>query len=348
MSEAISSMSPGARAGTYQLPDPDAADRPDVPEISFRDLWSDNKVGFRFADLLDVVNPLQHLPVIGTLYRGLTGDEIGLGARMLGGALYGGPLGMAGSVMMAAADQALGGEPGAQVIAFLRDMFDGTSGAAGSQLAAVTPAAGTDTDAAVPTPRTASASLAPDAMGGEAETPGTPAAHAAAATAPGETVAPQPTALRSAPVVPAAPAREFPAHPRPSPIIRGRPLPLRPGPGGVRHAPTPVTQGTVDSESRRILASVEAARRAQAGLLLASIDPGVPLLPDTSDEKARETAAAGTDSVVAPSPFRHQGTVSSSIWTARAMEEALARYRKSQLLRRPAAADPAGAPLTLP
>ena len=29
---------------------------------------------FSFHDLLDIVNPLQHLPVIGTIYRAITGD----------------------------------------------------------------------------------------------------------------------------------------------------------------------------------------------------------------------------------------------------------------------------------
>jgi len=46
--------------------------------------------GFSFSDVLDLINPLQHLPVISSLYRELTGDEIGAGARVLGSALFGG------------------------------------------------------------------------------------------------------------------------------------------------------------------------------------------------------------------------------------------------------------------
>ena len=34
------------------------------------------KDGFTFFDFLDVINPLQHIPVVSTLYRSLTGDEI--------------------------------------------------------------------------------------------------------------------------------------------------------------------------------------------------------------------------------------------------------------------------------
>lgn len=46
-----------------------------------------------FSDILDIINPLQHIPVISTLYRKLTGDEIGQMPRIAGGALYGGVFG---------------------------------------------------------------------------------------------------------------------------------------------------------------------------------------------------------------------------------------------------------------
>ena len=50
---------------------------------------------FSFWDLVDIVNPLQHIPVVSTFYRKLTGDEIGNFARVAGGALYGGLAGAA-------------------------------------------------------------------------------------------------------------------------------------------------------------------------------------------------------------------------------------------------------------
>lgn len=46
-----------------------------------------------FGDVIDVVNPLQHIPVVNMLYRGITGDEIGGVAQIIGGAIYGGPIG---------------------------------------------------------------------------------------------------------------------------------------------------------------------------------------------------------------------------------------------------------------
>ena len=54
---------------------------------------------------LDVVNPLQHLPFIGHLYRSLTGDTITPDAQFAGGLLFGGPLGALG----AAASMIIGG-----------------------------------------------------------------------------------------------------------------------------------------------------------------------------------------------------------------------------------------------
>jgi hypothetical protein len=43
-----------------------------------------------FDHLLDVVNPLQHIPIIGTIYRAITGDKIGSVEKIMGGTLYGG------------------------------------------------------------------------------------------------------------------------------------------------------------------------------------------------------------------------------------------------------------------
>jgi len=47
-----------------------------------------------FGDLLDLINPLQHIPVIGDIYRGISGDSIRPDIKMMGGALYGGPMGL--------------------------------------------------------------------------------------------------------------------------------------------------------------------------------------------------------------------------------------------------------------
>src|SRR5437762_1684738 len=48
---------------------------------------------FNFDALIDTINPLQHIPVVSTIYRELTGDKMGAPASIAGGALYGGVFG---------------------------------------------------------------------------------------------------------------------------------------------------------------------------------------------------------------------------------------------------------------
>lgn len=54
---------------------------------------------FGFGDLVDMINPLQHVPVVGHLYRKMTGDTIKPIAQIIGGAVFGGPLGAASGLV---------------------------------------------------------------------------------------------------------------------------------------------------------------------------------------------------------------------------------------------------------
>lgn len=81
--------------------------------------------GFSFSDLLDIVNPLQHIPVVSTLYRAVTGDEIKAPARLLGGGLFGfglfgGLAGLAGAAANSLLAGATGKDAGGHVLALLR------------------------------------------------------------------------------------------------------------------------------------------------------------------------------------------------------------------------------------
>jgi hypothetical protein len=49
--------------------------------------------GFTFLDFLDIINPLQHIPLVSTIYRKITGDLIDPASKIAGSALYGGPIG---------------------------------------------------------------------------------------------------------------------------------------------------------------------------------------------------------------------------------------------------------------
>ncbi len=74
---------------------------------------------FSFRDLLDIINPLQHLPVVSTLYRWITGDTIGALPRIIGDGIYGGPIGVVGGLFNAQVKQESGKDAGEHMIAML-------------------------------------------------------------------------------------------------------------------------------------------------------------------------------------------------------------------------------------
>jgi hypothetical protein len=74
---------------------------------------------FGFSDLLDIVNPLQHIPVISTLYRKITGDTQSAISEIAGGALFGGIVGAVTSVADVLWTQATGNDFGNTVMAWL-------------------------------------------------------------------------------------------------------------------------------------------------------------------------------------------------------------------------------------
>ncbi len=54
---------------------------------------------FTFADLIDMVNPLHHIPGVNYVYRNITGDEIKPIGNIVGGAVFGGPVGVASGLI---------------------------------------------------------------------------------------------------------------------------------------------------------------------------------------------------------------------------------------------------------
>ena len=81
---------------------------------------------FSFWDVLDVINPLQHIPIVNNLYREATGDTIKPTAQILGGVLFGGPIGLLAATLNASAEQEHGRSIGGQLLAALRGE-DGTT-----------------------------------------------------------------------------------------------------------------------------------------------------------------------------------------------------------------------------
>jgi len=141
--------------------------------------------GMTFWDVLDVVNPLQHIPVVNRLYRAITGDEIKTPAKLAGGALFLGPVGMA----LAAADAVVEHRTGKDTFENVAALFRGKEGGNGDvQLADKGKKGGGTTSAGTEEPH----AMTPDGMDPAiqaaslaSDLKGMPAASAAALSAAG-------------------------------------------------------------------------------------------------------------------------------------------------------------------
>src|SRR5215831_1631419 len=91
---------------------------PIEPAPSRTHAWKDGG-SFGFHDVLDTINPLQHIPVVSTIYRWLTGDTPGNVARIVGDGLFGGPLGLAAGAFSVAVKEETGKDPGELVLALV-------------------------------------------------------------------------------------------------------------------------------------------------------------------------------------------------------------------------------------
>lgn len=87
-----------------------------------------------FHHLLDVVNPLQHLPIIGTIYRAITGEKLDAVEKIAGDTLYGGLWGAVTSVADVAFEGLTGKSFEDTAIALFKG--DGKTKIAGTKVAA--------------------------------------------------------------------------------------------------------------------------------------------------------------------------------------------------------------------
>lgn len=97
---------PGAQATSFQSPAPAPAAQTAAVAAGH---------AFTFHDLLSDLNPLQYLPVVGTVYRAVTGDVIpepvrDIGSMLVSG-LMGGPVGLATYIATTLVEKATGIDP---------------------------------------------------------------------------------------------------------------------------------------------------------------------------------------------------------------------------------------------
>lgn len=253
-----------------------------------------------FWDFLDIINPLQHIPIVSTVYREITGDTIQPSMRVMGDILYGGVIGGMASIANAVIEQSTGKDVGDTVMASLG--FGG--GDHPATPAAVADASGGPATSGSPAdpsgrqpPKTAEGALPAGGLAAalSAASPTAPSASVASSSvATGQPVrlsAPGP-APASAPAAEASPALVAQlagsgAVPHPS-KMPARDTPL---------ASSALAKHSVPRNAAPVPGSVMAAARA-AGAAPATGNPGAPVQPAT----AQPANAAPGDAAAGPAP----------------------------------------------
>lgn len=91
-------VSSGAMRLTIPAPAPEPVERIAPSSFNNAEVGEEPDAGesgsLSFFDFLDLINPLQHIPVVSSIYRQLTGDTIRPEMQMAGAGLLGGPLGL--------------------------------------------------------------------------------------------------------------------------------------------------------------------------------------------------------------------------------------------------------------
>ncbi|MGE4279315.1 MAG: hypothetical protein AB7G62_06990 [Magnetospirillum sp.] len=165
-----------------------------------------------FWDLLDVINPLQHIPIVNEIYQDLTGDKIGVAARLAGGGLFGGPIGLLASAVGCLVEEETGDTIGGHVVALFKDDETAPTQVAAAPSSQATPPETAQTETAKPVQVAMADPVTPEmppALPG-----GTKAAQAAPMMFSADGMIAQPEPQLSAP----APASPPPVTPAASPM----------------------------------------------------------------------------------------------------------------------------------
>lgn len=86
--------------------------------------------GFTFWDFVDIINPLQHIPVVSAVYRDMTADQIDPGPKVMGGTLFMGPIGLVSSLADVWVQHETGKDMGGHMMAMFKDDAQPLAGAA--------------------------------------------------------------------------------------------------------------------------------------------------------------------------------------------------------------------------
>jgi hypothetical protein len=282
---------------------------PTEPAPSRTHAWKDGG-SFGFHDLLDTINPLQHIPVVSAIYRWLTGDTPGNVARIVGDTLFGGPLGLAAGALSVAFKEETGKDPGEIAMALVTGAPDD---AAKPQLAAADPTASALSAAPPPDP--------------SAPTPAPPAAPPVPAAPPIAASRAAPPLASLSPAIPLA----VDAHP-PIPLFKGAPPPA---------VAAPATPGAPSAAEQAFLAQNAFFQRAaqRQSLTGRPITAPIPLqltgqaLPGTVRPPVAAPLPATNPSPAAPAPAAAPAPVpaqSGPIDVSQRMLDAVDKYMQLQ------------------
>jgi len=102
-----------------------AAPAPSAHEAKGFSPWQNGNFGF--GDFIDVINPLQHIPIVATIYRNLSGDQIGMAPRVIGGALWGRIGGFVAGIINSAVEWFTGKDIGDHIYTAIRGTSDASA-----------------------------------------------------------------------------------------------------------------------------------------------------------------------------------------------------------------------------
>jgi hypothetical protein len=301
-----------------------------APDDGKPHLWAQK--GFQFHDLLDAINPLQHLPVISSIYRWVTGDAIGNIPRIVGDAIYGGIPGFVSGLFGVLVKEETGKDVGEHVIATLFGDSSATPTVPAQN--ADQPELTTEQAAAIAHATIDAAELAPLPAVATAA-PAAPTVAQPSTVAPADAVAPTPITAPPAPAVASAPVLS--AH-APIPLARGMGMSV----GAPAPAPASAIAASKDAATNAFLN--QAADRQRQLLGSAAVPPSggrvwtsqvVPLHlpPGSLAQMTRPTAgalAAVAPAAGAPNP---SGPVDISQKMLNALDKYMAFQRQAQTAR---------------
>jgi hypothetical protein len=281
-------MTPVAAPAASPAADRSAADRPVLagPPLG-RDEIAPMPAEMSFGDFLSGLNPLHHIPVVGWVYRQITGETIQPAMRALGGLLMGGPIGAIASAVGALAEELIGATDytAPTAIAGGAPAIPPAAAAQPGRLATITPpegqALGQTPGQALPLAArlAARAYPAPVMPLRDAPPPADPAAaFVPAAFVPAAFVPATPVAPGVPPPAPAEPPAGSPAAvPDAAPAAPS----ASPSPARVRRAPIiPVTSGGQDPAFvQRMMQGLEAYDRAMRGRATPNLPTAAPAAP---------------------------------------------------------------------